>query len=606
MDFRYDIQGLRALAVLLVFVFHLSSSWLPGGFVGVDIFFVISGYLVSSIILHKIDNNKFSIIQFYESRIKRIVPAYFFVLLITALVAPFVFASTDIYSFRKALFWSIIFNSNNYFASLDNYFGAASSENPLLHTWTLAVEMQFYLILPLLLLLVKNRKVLNILLLVMVIGLLSYCTYNIFRGNAGSMYFSLPGRMPEFLVGVLATTMNLRNYTWIKRNSLVISSLGFIIIVATAFIFDENLHFPGLTALIPTIGTLMILVSSDNLVNQFLSKRACVFIGEISYSIYLWHWPVMAFIRYNNDHYELNLREIIISIITTIIFSILSYYLVERVFRKSKGLKFYIPFAVLSSATVAMVIITIELGRLNQLEDAEFFSPSFGLDSHAGTFTKVESFGDQNSRDSILLIGDSHALVMKKFVDVIGKRNGIRFTAISNNVYPTIPGIDREFFEEGRHYDQYSGLIPHVEKEINNAKLIIIQFSSDGKKWQSAICNLLSNLQDGQRVLVLSDFPALDKNPVRINKDIVKNKAIPNNYVISKRLIDSRLLRIIQNSKKARYVDISDSKVFEDAPFFNDTLMYYDRGHLNTFGATKYALMEEEKIVDALQWGLSK
>lgn len=164
MEFRKDIQGLRAIAVLFVFIFHINSSWLPGGFIGVDIFFVISGFLISSIILHKLDNNRFSFKDFYISRIKRIVPAYYFLLLIVAFFGVFFFMTSDINVFRKSFFWSLLFNSNHYFTSLDTYFGASSSENPLLHTWTLAVEMKFYLFLPILLFLgvLKLRIIIKI------------------------------------------------------------------------------------------------------------------------------------------------------------------------------------------------------------------------------------------------------------------------------------------------------------------------------------------------------------------------------------------------------------------------------------------------------------
>ncbi|MGV6945056.1 acyltransferase family protein [Sphingobacterium kyonggiense] len=604
MEFRNDIQGLRALAVLLVFIFHLSSSWLPGGFIGVDIFFVISGYLVSSIILHKLDNRKFRLLEFYESRIKRIVPAYFFFLLITALIASFVFVSTDVYSFRKSFFWSLIFNSNNYFATLDNYFGTASSENPLLHTWTLAVEMQFYLILPVLLLMVRNRKLLNLILIGAIIALLGYGTYNIKNGNAHLMYFSLPARMPEFLIGVLATTLNIRNSELIKKYSYIISPLGLILLLITAFSFNELTPFPSVLATIPCLGAVMLLVSSNNKVNDLFSNKILVFIGEISYSVYLWHWPVMAFIRYNNDTYELSMNEKIFVVFATIVLSLLSYYLVERFLRKTKGLRFFLPFGVLSAATASMVVFALKISQMNHSENKDFFSPSFGLESHGSTFKKVETFGDISSNDSILFIGDSHGLVMKKFVDIVGKTNGISFRSVTNDAYPTIPGIDKIHFKEIRFYNQYLGLIKEVEKELPKSKLIIIQFSSDGKKWKDAIKSFLSKLNTNQRVLVLADFPVIDKNPVKLNKGIVKDLNRKQKYIITKNKIDSELYEIFNNANNVKYVDMSNSKVFMDIPFYNDTLMYYDRGHLNIYGAEKFAIEENDRFLEAINWGL--
>ena len=148
MQFRNDIQGLRAVAFLLVFIFHLNSHWLSGGFLGVDLFFVISGYLMTTITINDIERNKFSFTTFFEKRFKRILPAYLFFLLIISILGSFIFIYTDIYKLRLSIIKAIKFISNLYFSTGDSYFGAKLSENPLLHTWSLSIEMQFYLILP--------------------------------------------------------------------------------------------------------------------------------------------------------------------------------------------------------------------------------------------------------------------------------------------------------------------------------------------------------------------------------------------------------------------------------------------------------------------------
>ncbi|CAM3608853.1 acyltransferase [Vibrio cholerae] len=158
---RKDIQGLRAIAVLAVMAFHSNPTWLPGGFVGVDVFLVISGFLITSILLHKKSNASYSLTEtlkyFYVSRFKRIVPAYFFMLIIVALVAAVLFLPTDFNTFRKGLEKAIWFSSNLYFAGFSDYFAPASYEQPLLHTWSLAVEIQFYLLAPFIVLLLPIR-----------------------------------------------------------------------------------------------------------------------------------------------------------------------------------------------------------------------------------------------------------------------------------------------------------------------------------------------------------------------------------------------------------------------------------------------------------------
>ena len=172
MQYRYDIQGLRGVAVLLVFFFHLNANLLSGGFVGVDVFFVISGYLISGIILHKKEQNKFQFVDFYISRFKRLLPAYLVFLLVTFLAATLLYLPSDIIGVRNGVFWSSIFYSNKYLSTLDTYFGMSSQENPLLHTWTLAIEMQFYFLLPILLFFIKNKKLLNYVIFLITIVLL--------------------------------------------------------------------------------------------------------------------------------------------------------------------------------------------------------------------------------------------------------------------------------------------------------------------------------------------------------------------------------------------------------------------------------------------------
>src|SRR5690606_23006763 len=203
MQFRNDIQGLRALAFLLVFIFHLNSSWLPGGFIGVDMFFVISGYLITSILMHQKAKGTFSFLTFYEKRIKRIVPAHFIMLIFVLISIYFVYLYYDIKTLRGSIVGSALFISNIVFARGQSYFGVGLNDNPLLHTWSLSIEMQFYFILPLIIIFIKN-KYLPYVMGGLIILLTGYGTYEMVVNHAtSSMYFSLLARMPEFFVGSL-------------------------------------------------------------------------------------------------------------------------------------------------------------------------------------------------------------------------------------------------------------------------------------------------------------------------------------------------------------------------------------------------------------------
>lgn len=204
MQFRRDIQGLRAIAVLAVIVFHFNPAWLPGGFVGVDIFLVISGYLISSILLHKKNKPEYQLLPtlnyFYTSRIKRIVPAYYTTLIAISLIAAVLFLPTDFSNYRDGLKKAAWFNSNNYFASFGDYFAPANHEQPLLHTWSLAIEIQFYLIVPFIFLLIPKR-LLSWLLPLGILIFTAIAEYKLRTGAQQATYYSLLARLPAFFFG---------------------------------------------------------------------------------------------------------------------------------------------------------------------------------------------------------------------------------------------------------------------------------------------------------------------------------------------------------------------------------------------------------------------
>lgn len=204
MQFRPDIQGLRAIAVLAVIVFHLNPAWLPGGFVGVDIFLVISGFLISSILLHKKSKLGYSLTStlgyFYTSRLKRIAPAYYATLVMVSLLAAVLFLPADFATYRDGLKKAAWFNSNSYFASFGDYFAPANHEQPLLHTWSLAIEIQFYLIAPFIFLLIPKR-LLSWLLPLGILIFTAIAEYKLRTGAQQATYYSLLARLPAFFFG---------------------------------------------------------------------------------------------------------------------------------------------------------------------------------------------------------------------------------------------------------------------------------------------------------------------------------------------------------------------------------------------------------------------
>lgn len=600
MGFRYDIQGLRALAVLLVFVFHLNSTWLTGGFVGVDVFFVISGFLVSSVILHKKNKGTFDFADFYIGRIKRIVPVFLLLLIFVGLIGSWIYLSGDIQGLRKNIFWSSVFNSNNYLAGLDNYFGASSQENPLLHTWTLSIEMQFYFLLPLFLVLINKRYIVPISLFIIIL-LLGYSFYNcVYLDNKGAMYFSLIARIPEFLIGsVFAIKADtIKSFIGTKQDLFSIASL--VGIVLCGIFFTEFISFPGLWVILPCIFAGIILITTDSKVNRLLfSNKIVVHIGELSYSIYLWHWAIMAFIRYYNVQIDFAWYEMLLVVLITYVFSWLSYTYVENIFRVYVNKKIFIQFG---GIVCVLGLIYFIMPRLNNYLSPipEIYSkPSFGLNSHGKEFKTLDFLGDVSKRsDSILLIGDSHALICKRILDVIGKDKGFNFYAISNNVYPPFPNILREDFPDEFNYEIYKKLVSEFEKALIHTQVIIVatSWSDKASSAKKAFNDFVIEMgKNNKKVVLLNDFPVLDKNPIRVEKSY-KRGVDNNKYKVSYNHISNSIKDLQKKSKAFYFVDVDYENYNLSIPFKNDTIMYYDSNHLNVFGSEVIAHVIEEEF----------
>lgn len=274
MQFRPDIQGLRAIAVLAVIIFHLNPALLPGGFVGVDIFMVISGYLIASILLQKKAKPEYrlatTLSYFYTSRFKRIAPAYFATLILVSLLAAVLFLPADFSIYRDGLKKAVWFNSNNYFAGFGDYFAPANHEQPLLHTWPLAIEVQFYLLAPFIFLLI-SRKWLRWLLPIAIVLLTAHAEYRLQQGIQQATYYSLLARLPAFFIGgwvaLLIAKNNYNKGVWFSCFAVALITFAFGIPKPTG-------HFPGIAGLAPAIAAaLLIWLNANNRITALLSTK---------------------------------------------------------------------------------------------------------------------------------------------------------------------------------------------------------------------------------------------------------------------------------------------------------------------------------------------
>lgn len=248
-NIRLDVQGLRAVAVLAVLAYHANSAWLRAGFVGVDVFFVISGFIITALLVER--GVKVDLVEFYAGRIKRIFPAYFVMLAIVCIVSTILFLPDDYVFFEKSLQSSVFFSSNHYFANFGSYFAPRAEELPLLHTWSLAIEMQFYLFYPVLFMCLPCRWRLPVFILLAIL-LFIWSGYCVFSGSQDAQYFALLARVPEFMSGAVVA-LSLRDRELPARLAILAGLLGAALLVCSFIIIDKQ-HFPGFWSLLPCLG----------------------------------------------------------------------------------------------------------------------------------------------------------------------------------------------------------------------------------------------------------------------------------------------------------------------------------------------------------------
>jgi peptidoglycan/LPS O-acetylase OafA/YrhL len=367
--YRTDIDGLRAVAVLSVVLFHLGIYEIPGGFVGVDIFFVISGYLISRIIFSDILGRTFSILRFYEHRARRIFPAFFAVSFLTTFTAYRLFYPQDLIGFAHSLFAAALFGVNIFFFATSNYFSPAATRLPLLHYWSLGVEEQYYFLFPAIILVIQRLRAAALQPVIIVGFVFSLLASGLLtQAHPTAAFYLLPFRAFEFLIGSILAFPSLRVPKDVRIAS-AISVLGLALLAGSIFCFQNTMIYPGFAAVVPCLGTAFVLWGGSGvrtLVYKTFSIWPLRAVGKISYSLYLVHWPIIVFGIQLTQEMNPIVRNTLLFLLSIAAASV-SYFLIEQPFRKirisskswaSKSWVFGLSsFFIVATMSVAVVII---------------------------------------------------------------------------------------------------------------------------------------------------------------------------------------------------------------------------------------------------------
>ncbi len=451
---RPDIDGLRACAVIPVILFHAGFAQVSGGYVGVDVFFVISGFLITGIVAGERAAGRFSLARFYERRARRILPALF---VVAAACVPFAWwwmVPSELAAFGKSLAAVALFVSNVLFWRTSGYFDLAAAERPLLHTWSLGIEEQFYVFLPLLLVLVGRfmpRRAATVIVLIAVASLIA--SEVLLRRDAVASFYLLPTRAWELLAGAWLAMLDLRRdrpraIKGVSAELFMMAALSLILV--PVFAYGATTPFPGIHALVPVVGTLMILgvPLPATVAGRFLTIRPMLGVGAISYSAYLWHQPLFAFARLATTTPP-PLTIFALLSFAALGLGALSWRFVEQPFRTQNTVS---PRAILLGAiTGSMVLIAVGIAlvvtkgapqRFTPAERTFVQPPKTAIDGcpSADPWINICHLGAPGIAPSVALVGDSHAYALATDLGVVLRREGRAAVLIHSDCHP-IAGV---------------------------------------------------------------------------------------------------------------------------------------------------------------------
>ncbi len=621
-EYRPEIDGLRAIAVSAVIIYHaqiriFDKLIFSGGFLGVDIFFVISGYLITFLILKENQtNNNFSIKNFYERRARRILPALLMMLVVMFPLAYFVLIPSDLKEYAISNLFSISFISNYFFYFSETEYGTIDSFlKPLLHTWSLGVEEQFYIFFPFLMLFFLNKKrslksfILSFLFLSFLLS--SYVSVT----NKELSFFSLPTRIWELFFGsIVAYLIFFNKLKTVKKNILnLLSNIGFLLIILSFIFFEKNTYHPSYFTLIPIMSTCFIILNfnSTNLVKKFLSMKLIVFTGLISYSLYLYHYPIFSFSRYFFYATELNQYEKIFILFIIFFASYLSYYFIEKPFRDQRlSFKKFIGFIFISIFLITSLSILI---LNNKIENKKFnIVKQISLDNKSYKNQRLnypKNYKFKNNKINLTIIGDSHASDTYIIFNEFFKNNDDFNLILLTTEVRCLINIENKKL---------------CEKKLNNEKLDILQNSDYlilSTSWNQKDINNLDKIielinNEKNKLIITSSSPTYQWTNMftTLDKYILKEGKIPSGNDLKK--LEKKLFNEIPDSTFDRNIKIKNISKKNDLIFFDkfdytcdvktkrckiltneNRKIYYDNSHYTLSGSFYF-----KEVIKKLGW----
>ena len=626
LKYRPDIDGLRAIAVLGVVFYHADLGF-PGGYVGVDVFFVISGYLITSLILKELKSGHFSMLNFWERRARRILPALAVLVAVVLAVGWFVMLPADYETLGKQTIALVFFSSNIKFWMESGYFDSLASEKPLLHTWSLSLEEQFYLVIPIVLgLLFKLRRSGWVVPVLGGICLASFAL-SIFwvEHQREAAFYLLPARAWELGLGSIVAFCVPVSRAWVRNGMAWLGLLG---ILCPFFFYSSQTSFPGLAALPPVVGAALLIWSgmafeknsSASFLSRVLAVRPFVWIGLISYSLYLWHWPIFAFTKY---FWNSTPSPLINSLLAAASFFLawLSYRFVEQPFRsrqtiRSRGQVFWLSGAAVSVLLLAAFGLWAGKGFPKRLpEDAVKFaegkndwSTQFGGDTRAEDIPdRLVRFGAPDAEVEVFVWGDSHAMAILPVVDEVCKELNLGgMTAKSASTAPVVNWACKHLYQGKEELDYNFAVLNGIKKMAREGYLKIVILAArwsgytNGKDivFNEALKNTIAELSvSGCRIILLREVPNFPfETPKALALATIRGEN-PASFSITLQDYEERFASHAETAKllAEEYPNvevINPGPVFTNQnriiyPFDESGVLFIDSHHLSTHGSMK-------------------